>query len=558
MFRWARDKFKRLRPSPDSDPFAPESKTPFAEPMQPSHSPQFEDGFRSAIAHPPLPDDWDREPASKAVVPTQGAAEPTPALLLIQPQPTSVPTPVAAAATAGDELLAAFLRGIALPDARPAGPAAAMEAVGAAFRALVSGLRMTMIARSAIKGEFRIEQTMIRSRGNNPLKFSADDDDALLALLGTGRRTEMGAAEAVADALRDIRLHEVATIAAIHSSVSALFARFEPSKLRLAAHHGRLKLLPVQRKAQAWDAFEAIYAQTRQGRIEDFDGFFGKAFAQAYSQALTEASAKDPSPPPTPFAPPAPLNEDPLVRRQRQDRAAQERLQATLTLTMIRCPDTVPPQTRTVAGVEFSIGSGSESDWVLPDPDRCLSKRHCLLAYRSGGWQVTDLSANGTFLNGEAEPVGRGQPRDLRDGDRLRLGAYEIELRIMAEPAMVWRSPAGRGDPFALDPFAPRAAPEIGLLDQDPLLRRGMEQDPFAQALVPPSINLPPDYDPLTPEPGGAPFAGPTQPDHSPHLEDAFRLALPHSLLPDDWDHEPAPQPPAAARVATVPPRRRF
>ena len=93
-----------------------------------------------------------------------------------------------------------------------------MEALGAAFRALVSGLRLALIARSAIKGEFRIEQTMIRSRGNNPLKFSADDDDALLALLGAGRRTEMSAAEAVADALRDMRLHEIATVAAMRSA----------------------------------------------------------------------------------------------------------------------------------------------------------------------------------------------------------------------------------------------------------------------------------------------------------------------------------------------------
>ena len=63
-----------------------------------------------------------------------------------------------------------------------------MEALGAAFRAVVSGLRQAMMARSAIKGEFHIEQTMIRSRGNDPLKFSADDDDALAALLGVGRR----------------------------------------------------------------------------------------------------------------------------------------------------------------------------------------------------------------------------------------------------------------------------------------------------------------------------------------------------------------------------------
>jgi type VI secretion system FHA domain protein len=230
----------------------------------------------------------------------------------------------------------------------------------------------------------------------------------------------------------------------------------------------------------------------------------------------------------------------------------REQRQMTLTLNMLRCPDTVPPQIRTVQGGEFSIGRGSENDWALPDPERFLSKRHCMLAYRSGSWQIADLSTNGTFLNGEAERIGRDQPRDLRNGDRLRFGAYEIEVRI-AETAISRHPPAGRGDPFALDPFAPRAAPATGHFDPDPLLRRGPEQDPFSQPLAPPAINLPPDYDPLAPEPGEAPFAGPTQPDHSPHLEDAFRPSLAHALLPDDWDHEPAPSPPALAAAGPVP-----
>src|SRR5215471_17788983 len=169
-----------------------------------------------------------------------------------------------------------------------------------------------------------------------------------------------------------------------------------------------------------------------------------------------------------------------MAREQALDRA-QERRQVTLSLTILRCPDAVAPETRQLRGGEFSLGRGTENDWVLPDPERYLSKRHCMLAYRSGSWQIADLSTNGTFLNGEDKSIGHGQPRDLRDGDRLRLGAYEIELRIMAEPAMLQRAPAGRGDPFALDPFAPRAAPETGLLDQDPLLRHGVAQDPFAE-----------------------------------------------------------------------------
>jgi type VI secretion system FHA domain protein len=221
----------------------------------------------------------------------------------------------------------------------------------------------------------------------------------------------------------------------------------------------------------------------------------------------------------------------------------------TLTLNMLRCPDAVAPQTRTVTGGEFAIGRGPENDWALPDPQRVLSKRHCLLAYRSGGWQIADVSTNGTFLNAEAAPIGRGQPRELRDGDRLRLGAYEIEVRIV-ESAALPPTATGTANPFALDPFASPPKASRGPLEEDPLLHGGLERDPFAAGLVPPSINLPPDYDPLVPDPPEAPFAGPTQRDHSPHLEDAFRPAAVRPVLPEDWDREPAPLQPSSAAVA--------
>jgi type VI secretion system protein ImpI len=94
-----------------------------------------------------------------------------------------------------------------------------------------------------------------------------------------------------------------------------------------------------------------------------------------------------------------------------------------LTMTVLRCPDTVAPETRSVTGGDFSVGRGPGVDWVLPDPERLLSKRHFAVAYRSGIWQLADTSTNGTFLNRDVAPIGAGDVRNLRDGDRVRLGA---------------------------------------------------------------------------------------------------------------------------------------
>ena len=106
-----------------------------------------------------------------------------------------------------------------------------MEELGGAFRALVSGLRETLIARAAIKDEFRIAQTVIRARGNNPLKFSASDDDAMLALLGRRPPHRYGRRRGGAEALRDIRLHELATMAAMQSRGARPVAGTRPAKL---------------------------------------------------------------------------------------------------------------------------------------------------------------------------------------------------------------------------------------------------------------------------------------------------------------------------------------
>ena len=178
--------------------------------------------------------------------------------------------------------------------AKPENAEAAMRALGAAFRATVSGIRQALIARASIKGEFRIEQTMIRARGNNPLKFSADDDDALSALLGTGRRMDMKPDAAVADALRDMRLHELATMAAMQGAVRAMLAQLDPAKLRAEAEQGGMTVLPAQKKARAFEAFEKLHETVTRALADDFDSVFGKSFARAYEIALREISAREP------------------------------------------------------------------------------------------------------------------------------------------------------------------------------------------------------------------------------------------------------------------------
>lgn len=192
-------------------------------------------------------------------------------------------------------LMDAFFTGLDLPDVYPQNPEQLFLRMGETFRVLVSGLRAVLIARAEIKSEFRIEQTMIRARGNNPLKFSANDEDAIAALLGIGRRSDQAPAAVVAEALRDIRLHELASMTAMQTAAQALLSDLDPQRIRGAIERaGGMSLLPANKKARAWDTYEALHDKMAQALHDDFDSVFGRAFARAYEEALNDLEATEP------------------------------------------------------------------------------------------------------------------------------------------------------------------------------------------------------------------------------------------------------------------------
>jgi pSer/pThr/pTyr-binding forkhead associated (FHA) protein len=77
---------------------------------------------------------------------------------------------------------------------------------------------------------------------------------------------------------------------------------------------------------------------------------------------------------------------------------------------------------------EAVIGRGAAADVSIPDPS--ISRRHALARLEGRTVVLEDLgSANGTWLN--ERPV-RSATR-AEDGDKLKVGAVELELRIDEE-----------------------------------------------------------------------------------------------------------------------------
>lgn len=79
-----------------------------------------------------------------------------------------------------------------------------------------------------------------------------------------------------------------------------------------------------------------------------------------------------------------------------------------------------------------SIGRSADNDWVLPDSHRYISSRHARVLFQQGAWVLEDLSTNGIYVNDRDDPIGRGTPYALKDGDLVRLGEYEILVTVDA------------------------------------------------------------------------------------------------------------------------------
>ena len=109
----------------------------------------------------------------------------------------------------------------------------------------------------------------------------------------------------------------------------------------------------------------------------------------------------------------------------------------------IAFPDGVGAREIPLTGDEVVIGRRNEQkgffpgiDLSSPVADPAVSHRHAVLRHQlDGTWALVDeMSTNGTWLNGGANPLAHGVLTALHDGDRLQLGAFtSITIRKDAE-----------------------------------------------------------------------------------------------------------------------------
>jgi type VI secretion system FHA domain protein len=260
---------------PGYDPLAPDDSAVMSPPLAPP--PVERIATRSSEAGAEAPPSTSRAPASS------GAVNPTPA-----PQVTTD----AASDAIGVLDLAAMLAGTGL-----AGAAVTPELArdfGRILRVVVSGVMDVLQARQQIKEEFRMDMTRFRPAANNPLKFSANVDDALHNLLVKRNAAYLAPVEAFADAFDDLRNHQIAMLAGMRVAFESMLAEFDPDRLQeqFDRQPSRGALLRVPAQLRYWDLYRDKCRDMVKDPETSFRNLFGEEFARAYEEQLERLKAE--------------------------------------------------------------------------------------------------------------------------------------------------------------------------------------------------------------------------------------------------------------------------
>jgi type VI secretion system FHA domain protein len=175
------------------------------------------------------------------------------------------------------------------------------QTFGQILRVVVDGVMEVLRARQEIKDEFRMHLTQFRPTENNPLKFSANVEDALHNLLVKRNPAYLGPVESFAEAFQDLRHHQIAMLAGMRAAFDAMLDEFDPDHLQneFDRHIKTGALLSVPAKLRYWDSYRDRLRELVQDKDATFRKLFGEEFAEAYEaqlRRLKDAGGRAPLP----------------------------------------------------------------------------------------------------------------------------------------------------------------------------------------------------------------------------------------------------------------------
>lgn len=129
--------------------------------------------------------------------------------------------------------------------------------------------------------------TTIQPVENNPLKFSANIDDALENMFIKQGNAYKKPVEAVREGFDGIAEHQVAILAGIRAAFKGVIERFDPIILEERfSKQNKGGLIPGSQKAKNWELYQEYYNELAGDIDNSFQYLFGDEFVSAYEDQL--------------------------------------------------------------------------------------------------------------------------------------------------------------------------------------------------------------------------------------------------------------------------------
>jgi predicted component of type VI protein secretion system len=197
-----------------------------------------------------------------------------------------------------EDLLQAFLDAVGIDRAElhpSIDPVDIVTNAGKVLQEFVNGITDLLVSRASMKSVFRLDQTTVLPRHNNPLKLSANKKDSLMQMLVGQEGEYLGPLDSVKEVCRDLRFHQDAMLEGMTEAFLEFSDRFDPDELQQSFDRTltRKPFFNILNQLKYWQLYCDLYPVMTQPGSGKFPQHFGEDFVRAYERHISEYKRLD-------------------------------------------------------------------------------------------------------------------------------------------------------------------------------------------------------------------------------------------------------------------------
>jgi len=192
-----------------------------------------------------------------------------------------------------DDLFDSFLDGLGVSRSdfhESVDLAEVMQNAGEVMQEFVDGMGKLLISRANLKTAFKLDQTTVLPRHNNPLKLSESNVDSIMQLLVGKEGEYLGPRDAVREVCRDLLFHQDAFLDAMSGAFVEFADRFDPDELRAAFERSinSKPMFGLFNKLKYWQLYCDLYPVMTERGGGRFPQMFAEEFVLSYERQINE------------------------------------------------------------------------------------------------------------------------------------------------------------------------------------------------------------------------------------------------------------------------------